>query len=378
MIALAQVAPGVSTSLLIWVVLGAVALSAGLAAVFTPISRRVARKLGMVDRPERHKAHKTPTPLLGGSAIFAAILVPSLAAVALASYWARAGAPLGLPGQLAVHVSGAAERAPMALVILAGAMLLHIVGLLDDRKALGPWSKLAAQLAAAGLVVGVCGLRVLEFAGEPVSAIATVVWIVAITNAFNFLDNMDGLAAGVAAICAGALLAAAAGIGQMFVAGWACLILGALLGFLPYNFPPARTFMGDAGSLVVGYLLAVVSVLTTYVRPGETYYLYGVFVPLVVMAVPLYDMVSVVTLRLRERRHPMVGDRRHFSHRLQARGMSTRKTVGTIWLCTGATAIGAMLLTRTTAAGAVLVAVQTVAILAIIALLESSADGGRR
>jgi UDP-GlcNAc:undecaprenyl-phosphate GlcNAc-1-phosphate transferase len=185
---------------------------------------------------------------------------------------------------------------------------------------------------------------------------------------------MDGLSAGVAAICAAALLGASASIGQLFVSGWLCVLLGALVGFLPYNFPPARMFMGDAGSLVIGFLLGVVSCLTTYVRPGQTYYLYGTFVPLVMMAVPLYDMVSVITLRLRDRRSPMVGDRRHFSHRLVRRGMSPRTAVLTIYLCTVATAIAASLLPHVDEAGAVLVFAQTGAILLVMALLES-ADG---
>jgi len=198
------------------------------------------------------------------------------------------------------------------------------------------------------------------------------VWLVAITNAFNFLDNMDGLSAGVAAICAVALLGASASMGQVFVSSLLCLLLGALLGFLPHNFPPAKVFMGDAGSTVIGFLLAVASCLTTYVRPGQTYYLYGVFVPLVLMAVPLYDMVSVITLRLRERKNPMVGDRRHFSHRLVRRGMKVPAAVLTIYLCTAATAISASLLANVTGnTAAILVFCQTIAILLIIAVLES-------
>jgi UDP-GlcNAc:undecaprenyl-phosphate GlcNAc-1-phosphate transferase len=130
--------------------------------------------------------------------------------------------------------------------------------------------------------------------------------------------------------------------------------------------------MGDAGSLLVGFLLGVVSCLTTYAQPDQQYYLYGVFVPLVVMAVPLYDMASVVCLRLRDHKSPMVGDRRHFSHRLMRRGMSVRTAVLTIYLCTGATAVAASLLPRVDTIGAVLIFAQTMAILLIIALLESA------
>jgi len=353
------------------------ALAFAISFLAVPIAARMAHRFGMVDMPGRHKHHTRPTPLLGGCAIFAAVLLPSLLALSLASVWAAEGVPSWLPAAVAVHVPGAAAKAPQAVGILACAMLLHVVGIIDDRKQLGPWLKLIAQFVACFVVVVVFDVRVLTALGGWPSAAATILWLMTITNAFNFLDNMDGLSAGVAAICAAALLGAAGSIGQLFVAGWLCVILGALAGFLPHNFPPARVFMGDAGSLVVGFLLGVVSCLTTYVRPGQTYYLYGAFVPVVLMAVPLYDMVSVITLRLRDRRSPMVGDRRHFSHRLVRRGMNPRTAVLTIYLCTAGTAIAAGLLPRVDDVGAVLVLAQTVAILLIIALLES-ADGKSR
>ncbi len=342
-----------------------------LSALATPLAMRLSHRLGMLDTPGGHKAHAKPVPMLGGSAIFGTILMISLFAIALTRYWAAVGAPAWLPAELAIHLPGVAARAPVALGILAGAALLHVVGLIDDRRDLGPWIKLAAQVGVAVFVVLFCNVRILIAAGPWISGAVTVFWIVAITNAFNFLDNMDGLAAGVAAIVAASFLAASARMGQLFVPAWLCLILGSLCGFLLYNFPPAKVFMGDAGSLVVGYMLAVMSCLTTYVSPGETFYAYGVFVPLVLMAVPLYDMASVITLRLRDHKSPMVGDQRHFSHRLIRRGMSVRKAALTIYLCTAATAISATLLARVDTVGAVLVFSQTVIILAVLALLES-------
>ena len=357
--------------MIIWVVLSAFAIALALSALATPVTRRLACKFGMLDVPAGHKAHAQPTPLLGGCAIFAAVCMPSLLVLAVASGWAVRGVPAWVPRSVAAHVPGAAEMAPLALIILAGAGVLPVVGIVDDRRNLGPWVKLAAELAVAIGVVLLCPrIRVLTAVGEPASSILTVLWLILITNAFNFLDNMDGLSAGVAAICAAGLLGAATSIGQVFVSGWGALLLGALAGFLLYNFHPAKSFMGDAGSLVIGYFLAVVSCLTTYVGPGETYYLYGAFVPLVLMAVPMYDMVSVITLRLRDRRNPMVGDRRHLSHRLVRKGMNVRKAVLTIYLCAGATAIAASLLPRVDDVGAVLVFAQTLAILLIMALLE--------
>lgn len=186
---------------------------------------------------------------------------------------------------------------------------------------------------------------------------------------------MDGLAAGVAAIAGVALLAASAGMGQVFVPAWLCVLVGALLGFLVHNFPPASIFMGDAGSLVVGYMLAVLSCLTTYTtgRQDAVEILYGVLAPVLMMAIPLYDTLSVMVIRIAEGRNPMIGDNRHFSHRLQRRGMSKRRTVLTIYLCTASTAIAASLLPHVeTALAAIMIVAQVVFILLIIALLESS------
>jgi UDP-GlcNAc:undecaprenyl-phosphate GlcNAc-1-phosphate transferase len=358
--------------MIFWAAIGVLLLSAVISALATPLSMRVAVRLEMLDVPSRHKAHARPTPLLGGSAMFGAILGPALLILAVARMWASEDIPSWLPGSIARHVGGAAAKTPVALGILAAALVLHAVGIIDDRRNLGAGLKLLMQLLVAAFVVLVCDVRILSVAGAPVSIVVTILWLVTITNAFNFLDNMDGLAAGVAAICAATLLGAAAAMGQVFVTGLLCLVLGALLGFLPYNFPPASTFMGDAGSLVIGFLLAVASCLTTYVHPGQTYYTYGIFVPLVVMAVPLYDTGSVIFIRLREGRNPMVGDRRHFSHRLVRRGMSRRKAVLTIYLCTTGTAVAASLLPRVTSdAAAALVFLQTAAMLLIIAMLET-------
>jgi len=356
----------------IWSALAAVAAAFAITAVAMPLTQKLARRFNFMDVPARHKAHGRAVPLLGGCAILAGFLLPSVLAMALVSVWAAQGAPAWLGG-LAVHVPGAAGRVPMGLGILGGAVALHVLGLIDDRRALGPWIKLAAQLAICLIVVLAFNVRVLTAVSPAGSVILSVLWLAGITNAFNFLDNMDGLSAGVAAICCAALLGTALSMGQVFVSAWLCLLLGALLGFLPYNFPPARSFMGDAGSMVIGYLLAVLSTLTTYVQPGQTYYAFGIFVPLVLLAVPIYDMVSVILLRIRARSSPIVGDRRHFSHRLLRRGMSVRKVVLTIYLCTGATAASALLLAHLRDSTiAFLVFAQVVCILLVIALLESA------
>jgi len=357
--------------MIFWLGLMALGLALALTALATPLSRRVAGRFGMLDVPGRHKTHARPVPLLGGAAVFLPVMGLTLLAAALCRYWAATGLPRWLPEAISLHVHGAAEQTPAMLGILLGALGLHVVGILDDARNLGPWLKLLVEAAVCTCVVLFCDVRILEALGQPTSGIVTVLWLMTITNAFNFLDNMDGLSAGVAAICCAAMIGVAAGMGQIFVPIWLAILLGSLLGYLLYNFPPASTFMGDAGSLVIGFLLGVMSCRVTYVRPGETYYTFGMFVPLVLMAVPLYDTVSVLTLRLRDRRNPMVGDRRHFSHRLVRRGMSQRTAVLTIYLCTAVSAISSVILMLVDSTGpAVLVFVQTLAVLGLVALLE--------
>ncbi len=363
--------------MIVWIYISGGLVAFTISALATPLARARAEAMGMMDVPSDHKAHRRPTPLLGGSAILAGILLPSALALALGSLWATQGPPQWMGQQVRIHLPGLARKAPATAGILLCGFVLHVVGLIDDRRNLGPWLKLATELAVALVVVLVLDVRVITAVGEPLSSIATVLWLLAIINAFNFLDNADGLAAGVGIICAAALLAAAAHLDQLFVSAALCVTLGAMLGFLPYNFPPASIFMGDAGSLVIGYFLAVASCLTTYVRGGQTYYTYGIFVPLVLMAVPLYDLLSVIILRIKARTSPLVGDRRHFSHRLMQRGMSVRSTVLTIYLCTAGTAISASLLPHVADNfGAALVFAQTLIILLIIAMLETG--GGKK
>ncbi|HNX27006.1 MAG TPA: MraY family glycosyltransferase [Phycisphaerae bacterium] len=346
-----------------------------ISAALTPLCRFVASRGGLLDKPSAvgHKGHEKAVPLLGGAAIFWAIFLPTLAVVAACGVFERTGAPSFLPRYIAVHIHGVVVKTPHVLVIFAAALLLHVVGIIDDRRALGAWPKLAVQFIAATAVVIYGDVRVLTLAGPWVSVPLTIVWIVVITNSFNFLDNMDGLSVGIGAIVAAALALAAWGMGQWFVAAWVCIFFGAFLGFLPYNFAPASVFMGDAGSLVTGFLLAVASCLTTYIVPSS----HGgcsaaVAVPLLLMAVPLYDTFSVMYIRLSEGRNPMVGDRRHFSHRLVSRGMSTRSAVLTIYLCAVSTALAGSILPHTRGIlPAIMLVSQTICTLLILAMLES-------
>jgi UDP-GlcNAc:undecaprenyl-phosphate GlcNAc-1-phosphate transferase len=279
-------------------------------------------------------------------------------------------------------VAGGQYQTPMSLGFLGGMLVLHAVGLIDDRKALGPFTKLLAQLAVATAFVVIYDVRALtaldnmwepRAVGYALSVLVTVLWITGITNAFNFLDNMDGLSAGVAAVCTAAFLITAMTIGQWFVAAMLALLLGALLGFLCFNFNPATIFMGDSGSLLIGFVLGVMTVRTTFLPSGRDWGAgwYAVFAPVIVLAVPLYDMIVVSVIRISRGKSPFVGDTNHFSHRLVARGMSRRTAVLTIYLVTAATSVAAIVLPHVTSTwAAMLIVAQTLLILGVVALLE--------
>jgi len=345
---------------------------------------RVGRRLGQLDQPmaggQPHKAHDRPVPNTGGVAIFAAVVLPLLAGL-LAAWAAPPSVWQTYLPAAAEHIPGIRQQTPLAMAILASVAVLHVIGLIDDRRHLGPGIKLIAQLLVAAVLAGLFDVRIFSFLGElgPIGALGSVtlsvLWIVAIVNAMNMLDNMDGLAGGVGAIAAAVYLAATLIGGQWFVAAAAAILLGSLVGFLVHNVPPARLFMGDSGSMIVGLMLAVISIRTTYFDPHAPGPAAGnwhsLLMPLVVLAVPIYDLVSVCVVRIYQGKSPFRGDLNHFSHRLVARGLSRRAAVAVIWLITLTTALGGITLTHATAWQAILIATQTLAILTLLATLES-------
>jgi UDP-GlcNAc:undecaprenyl-phosphate GlcNAc-1-phosphate transferase len=347
--------------------------------VLTGVVRRWAIRSGFLDRPtgdDGHKQHLDATPLGGGIAIAVAILLPLAAGLGIA-YVLRGLDPDSLPGltRLAPNwyhwAGGVIEKTPSALAVIGGAVVMHIMGLIDDRRPLPAMLKLALQFAVALLLTAVFKIRAGELLGPVPAVVLTSLWIVVLTNAFNFMDNMDGLTAGVGTLTALILGIAAFAAGQVFVPCMLMIIAGALLGFLFYNFPPASIFMGDAGSLVVGYMLAISAVLTTYIYPKQQVTPYSITVPLIVFAVPLYDFFGVLVRRYRKGQSIFQADRGHFSHRLVQLGLTPKVAVLTIYLATTATSLSAIILPLLNWAGAVLVFGQCLCVVAIIAILES-------
>lgn len=354
------------------------AVSFGIGAVLTLVVRKWALRHNFVDRPgvlASHKEHLKVTPLGGGMAMTVAILFPMVAVLLIATLLQRADAEQltflnnWAPGW-SDWVGGMVQKTPQALAIVAGGLVMHLLGVVDDVRSLSPMFKLVVQIAVALMLSAGFDVRAAELLGPVPSVIITTLWIVALTNALNFMDNVDGLAAGVAAITAVVLAIAGFVAGQVFVPCLLLLVAGAALGFVIFNFPQASIFMGDGGSLVIGYMLAVCTILTTFVYNHGQQSPFGLFAPLVVFAIPLYDMVSVLVRRQRAGVPPWRGDRGHFSHRLMRTGLSSTAAVLTIYLATLATALPAILLPVLNWAGAIVVFAQCLCVVIIIAILE--------
>jgi len=369
---------------MLWLVLGMVVVAFVIGWPMTALMVRAGHSLNALDSAgvAGHVKELRPIPNIGGVAIYTALALPLLLGLMLFQF-ASDDTIARLVPAIEPHVERIRETMPTAWAMLVGMTVLHVVGVVDDRRSLGAMPKLAAQLGVAAMMAIWFDIRLLSFVdsyfgiGPVFSIVMAMAWIVVITNAINFLDNMDGLAGGVCAIAAGLFMTATILNAQWFIAATLALLLGSLLAFLWFNFSPARIFMGDGGSLVVGFVLAILTARTTYYNPEiEGYVLgggwYGVFMPVIVLAIPLYDCVSVTIIRLRQGRSPFVGDQQHFSHRLVERGLSKRNAVLVIWAATAVTGIGGISLGQLQPWQALLVGVQTLLVLGMLAMLELS------
>lgn len=360
----------------------AIALLAGsfvLSAALTAATRKLALRADFVARPAPDRYHRSIIPLGGGIAIFGTLSAVILSAIVVVKFLVAPGGSGWLAERTTINPSDFLARLNELWVIWLSVLALFVLGLWDDKKKLGPFFKLAVQFAVAIVAAAFGEVRVEFFLeSKALASILSAVWIVLIVNVFNFLDNMDGASAGIAAIVSSILLVAAAFSGQILVGGLAIVFIGTLLGFLVFNFPPARIFMGDAGSLVVGFFVALLSLRTTYYHEAQSGAWYPVLMPLVVMAVPLYDFISVTVLRLSQGKSPFVGDTQHFSHRLKRHGLTDTQTVLVLYLATLCTGLGATFLYQVNRTGAILIFVQTVLILSIIAVFETTANNGKR
>lgn len=339
--------------------------------------------LGLVDRPTVRKNHTKVTPLGGGLAIAGATLL-WFAAFSLALLFAQSLLAGWLPESLRLHLPGAVAKLDSLWLILSAALGICLVGLIDDRWGL-PWQlRLAIQFGLAALCVWWQGWRLTAFINIPMlTAGLSVIWIVALINSFNMLDNMDGLSAGVATIVSISLATfllvtseSANGAPQYFVAGLLLVVAGSLGGFLVFNRPPAQIFMGDTGSFFVGFIVAVATLLATYTG-YQTEEIHRILAAPLTLAVPFYDMTSVIWIRLREGRSPFQADRCHLSHRLENMGMSRPQAVVAIYLLTGICGLCAVTLSFVPMAGALLLVGIVLLVLLLVAMLEHAGSQRR-
>jgi len=294
-------------------------VATAVAAALTPLAARLARRLGAVDHPRERGLSQRPTPLLGGLAILAAVLVAG---------W------IWLPPKILLPHVAHGPRGPGGVVhmwaVIAGACLITVVGAIDDIWDLPAAAKLVGQIAAAVLAVEggavVTGVT-LPFLGSlqfpNAGGVLTVIWLVALMNVVNFSDGVDGLAAGLCTIDGVAFAIIAFDLHINGAPVLAAITAGGALGFLFHNFYPASVFMGDAGANLLGYLLGVTAVVASL----KTNALVALVVPLVILVIPFLDTSFVIAKRLKYRRKPWSADANHFHHRMARIGFSQRKTV---------------------------------------------------
>ena len=356
--------------------IGSVLISLVVSFFATGLARRLGDRLAAHDGQGvagQVKAEIRRIPNTGGIGIVVTLLVVLVPATIAAVLWK---APESDADMLANLASGVRENLTLLGSFLAGLVVLHGMGVIDDRRPLGWKPKLFVMLIVPAAVAWTSQTRILwlldPYVGGPwLSVLVTMFWFVVVMNAMNFLDNMDGLAGGLGAVIAAGLLAVALLNGQWIIAFGAGTLLGATLGFLPHNFPKARVFMGDGGSLAIGYTIAFLTVRLNYAEMetgGSQWHL--LFVPLVLLAIPLYDFASVVLIRLSQGKSPFVGDLQHFSHRMARRGLGRTGAVVAIWILAAITGAGAVVMSRSTPWQASLIAAQTLAVLGLIAYLE--------
>lgn len=311
-----------------------------LAVLGTPLARKLGLRVNAIDEPDvTRKVHEIPTPRLGGVAILLSTLIVTLL----------------LRGRYKLdQLTG----------ILVGAFLVSMLGLWDDRFGLGPWIKLLGQIVAVGLLI-VTGVHISSLRNLVLNYGATLVWVVGITNALNLLDNMDGASGGIAAIAAGYFALMCSFTGQYLVGALSVAVMAACIGFLIYNWTPATIFMGDSGSLFLGFTLASIGIK---LRFPENVAFVTWMIPLLVLGVPIFDTTLVVISRLRRRLNPMTTPGTdHTSHRLTYAGLTRREAVLVLYVASFIFGLLALFVTEATVLPSYLVG-NTVAIAGLYTL----------
>ena len=341
-----------------------------------PVMKTLALKWQVLDHPSTRKVHVRPTPLLGGLGIWLAFNMTILLGLTLL-IWLFPGLSSPFIDSFKDLIPGVKSVLPKLLIISIGGLLIMLLGLIDDIKKVSFKAKLLGQILV-GVGVVASGVRITLFLPNPIlSAIITLLWLLLIINAFNLMDNMDGLSSGVAVVAASIFLIVSIRGGQLFVGTLLAIFIGVNLGFLVYNFPPASIFMGDSGSMFIGYMLAVLTIMNTYYTEG-TSTIMPVVMPFLILIVPIYDTLSVIYIRWKRGVSIFTADRNHFSHRLVSLGMRKVQAVSFIYLVTACVGMGALLLKDLAFAGGAVILIQAIVVIAIIALLENVGKNANR
>lgn len=343
--------------------------------ITVPIVKRVAIRANILDQPGRRKIHTEQIPLLGGISIctgFFLTVVSGLVVLVLLNKYTDIG--LQYPF-IDVWLTRLLKIWPKLTAVLLGAASIALLGLIDDVRK--DWmdyrTKFPLQfLIATGVVLA--GVRTDFMPANWLNVVISVIWIVGIINAFNLLDNMDGLTAGVAAISGAIFLVIMMMQGQHYMAFLLAAVVGPSLGFLIFNFNPAGIFMGDSGSLFLGFLFGTSTILASYVTVNSPT-MSPVVMPIVILSFPIYDTLSVIIIRWREKRPIFIGDKRHFSHRLVEFGMSEKKAVVFIYLVTALVASTGVLLPYLEWSGCLLILAQVAVIYTLITILMIKKKG---
>ena len=352
-----------------------IAIAAGASAAIMPLIKIIAYRFDIVAHPGGRRIHEVPTPEIGGAGILFGIVVAGVAQFIFEHFFGWAG-----------FLSDARISALNISAVAGGTLIIYLTGLIDDIIDLSAGTKFAGQIAAAA-VVAMWGVSIdflpnpfggPSFGLDPVlSVVITTIYLVAFANIINLIDGMDGLAAGITAIAATSLMFLATDVNQIAAAVIAAMLVGACLGFLPYNFNPASIFMGDQGALLLGFLLGVISLMGVM----KTTAAIALAVPLLIVAVPILDTLSAIIRRIRGKRSIKDADKDHVHHRLVRTGLSVRQTVFVVYLWSVLLAVGAYAVraTPTTVRGVALIALLVVtALIAWMLGLFKVADHGER
>ena len=318
----------------------------------TPLVRRFAFKIGAIDIPkDNRRMHKKPTPRIGGLAIIFGFTVATLCF---------------------------AQPSRQLYGTLAGAAIIAVMGVIDDCKNLPAKLKFVIQIIAALVVVFAGDIKIDVFTNpnflsdnpywvlpEWLSVTLTVIWIVFITNAVNFIDGLDGLAAGVSAIMSISLVFISIRVGEYSIAILGIALMGSCFGFLPFNFNPAKIFMGDTGSTFLGFMLATLSIQGVF----KSYAVISFAVPLLILGLPLFDALFAMIRRILRGQSPMTADRGHLHHRLVDMGFSQKQTVFILYAISGVLGITAVLLAESGVLRALLLVICVLILLLIGSML---------